>query len=140
MTIERPRCVLDTNVLISAGLIRGSVPDRVLRWVVRHGVLLTSEAAISEFASRFVHRSKFDRYLTVDARRRLVGDVVEAAVVVEVTSRVRVCRDPDDDAFAALAVDGGADCLVTGNLRDFPEAVAGVPVLSPSAFLARYVR
>ena len=44
--------------------------------------------------------------------------------------------DPDDEAFLEVALAGKADCLVTGNLRDYPAAArVGMRVVSPAEFL-----
>ena len=135
----RPRVVLDTNVLISAVITPTGTPMRVLRWVLDRGVLLTSEATLSELADRFVRRSKFDRYLAASGRLEFVAEVDSASEHVQVTSRLAVCSDPDDDRFAELVIDGRADALVTGNTRDFPESIGGVPVLTPAAFAADHL-
>lgn len=137
--MSSPRVVVDTNVLISAGLLRASVPRRILDWILDHGVLLTSSATEAEFASRFVARSKFDRYAPVSERSAFVAAVVARAERVRVRSRLSVCSDPDDDRFVELAVDGQAACIVTGNTRDFPGAYSSIPVLTPARFAARYV-
>ena len=136
---DGPRCVVDTNVLISAGLIRSSTPGRVLDWVLQNGLLLTSVEARDEFASRFIGRSKFDRYATPTERRDFVADTLRTAEVVAVTSTPAICADPNDDTFVALAVDGRADVIVTGNTRDFLAEHAGVPVLTPARFAERYL-
>jgi putative PIN family toxin of toxin-antitoxin system len=46
-------------------------------------------------------------------------------------------RDPDDDMVLETAVNGGADAIVTFNLRDFRAAAArfGIDILSPGAAL-----
>ena len=138
MATNRPRCVLDTNVLISAGLTDGT-PLRVLLWVLRRGQLLLSAEVLEEFASRFIPREKFERYTPRPEREAFVATVREGAEFVVVTTRLAVCTDPDDDRFVELAVDGRADCLVTGNARHFPAEHGGVPVLTPAAFAERYL-
>ena len=138
MTMSRPRCVLDTNVLISAGLTNGT-PLRVLLWVIRHGQLLASTETLHEFSSRFLPREEFDRYVSRAERGQFLTTITDAAEMVVVTTRLAVCADPDDDRFVELAVDGRADGLVTGNARHFPAEHAGVPVLTPAAFAERYL-
>jgi len=56
-------------------------------------------------------------------------------------SVVRDCRDPDDNKFLALALDGHAECIVTGDphlLELHPWR--GIPILTPRAFLESDVR
>ncbi|WP_420456623.1 putative toxin-antitoxin system toxin component, PIN family [Rubrivirga sp.] len=137
--MSSPRCVVDTNVLISAGLFRDRGPRRLVEWVIRYGTLLASEETVKEFRSRFVGRDKFDRYLPKESREEFVVEVIEDSEVVAVTTRLALCRDPDDDRFAELALDGAADVVVTGNTRDFPADIRGIPVVTPAAFVERYV-
>ncbi len=136
---ERPRCVVDTNVLISAGLTPHGTPRRIVEWVLEHGALLASKETLAEFATRFVQRPKFDRYASVGARVAFVSSIAASSEIVEVTTRVQACADPDDDKFLALAIDGRAGCVVTGNTKDFPETYRGVPVLTPARFAAEFV-
>lgn len=133
------RCVLDTNVLISAALTPHGTPRRVAEWVIGSGQLIGSDATLSEFNNRFVPRAKFDRYLSIEARIAFFDRVAAACEMVAPTSRLAVCRDPDDDRFAELATDGVADVLVTGNTRDFPDTVGNAPVLTPAAFAALHI-
>lgn len=65
---------------------------------------------------------------------RLFGRIAEGVSVVHV---VRACRDPTDDKFLELAVNGMADAIVTGEndllaLHPF----RAIAVMTPAAFLA----
>jgi putative PIN family toxin of toxin-antitoxin system len=66
MTVEH--FVLDTNVLISAALTPAG-RSRAVVDAIRdaHGVLLFSKETFGELRTRF-HRSRFDRYVSRDAR------------------------------------------------------------------------
>ncbi|MDT0630789.1 putative toxin-antitoxin system toxin component, PIN family [Rubrivirga sp. S365] len=108
-------------------------------WIIDHGRLLASTKTLAEFSSRFIQRKKFDRYLRPEGRELFTLQITDAAELVAVTTRLAVCADPDDDRFLELAVDGRADCVVTGNTRDFPAAHGGVPVLTPAHFAGRYL-
>ncbi len=49
----------------------------------------------------------------------------------------RVCAGPDDDIFTAAAAEGGADYLITGNIKHFPASPwRGIMIVDPSTFLA----
>ncbi len=60
---------------------------------------------------------------------------------MEIQETVRVCRDPKDDKFLELAVNGRADCIVSGD-DDLlvPNPFRGVDVLTPSDFLDAIAR
>ena len=58
--------------------------------------------------------------------------------LVHVTTTITVCRDPKDNKFLELAVDGNASCLVTGDadllvLNPFLD----LPILTPQEFRSR---
>lgn len=135
---NRPRCVVDTNVLISAGISPAGTARIALDWILAHGRLLWPEHTLEEFRSRFIQRGKFDRYASVERRVAFVADVIAHGERIGPTTRLAVCRDPDDDRFLELAVDGRAECIVTGNTKDFPREHAGIPVLTPAEFVQRY--
>ena len=51
---------------------------------------------------------------------------------------VKICRDPKDDKFLDVAINGGADLIVTGDadllvLHPFE----GIEIVTPAAYLAR---
>ena len=58
--------------------------------------------------------------------------------IVEVVQQVRASRDPKDDRFLEVAVNGRADVVVTGD-RDLLELnpFRGIAILTPAAFIAR---
>ena len=134
MRVER--CVVDTNVLISALLQPSGRTAEVLGAIrAGGGVLLFSDETFAELASRLL-RPKFDRYVAPATRQRFVGDLAGVAEWVTITGAVHVCRDPDDDKFLETAINGEADCLVTGDadLRAL-DPFHGVRILTPRNFL-----
>jgi putative PIN family toxin of toxin-antitoxin system len=131
------RAVVDTGVLISRLLLPKSVPGQVVSKVVSYGRLLVSTAAVEELAD-VLARPKFDPYLTVAERQRFLRLVVRVAERVPIIHRIEACRDPKDDKFLELAINGKAAVLVTGDddllvLNPF----RGLPILTPTDYLAR---
>jgi len=59
-----------------------------------------------------------------------------AAEPVEIKTRIRACRDPKDDKFLEVAVDGRADAIVTGD-HDLLELhpFHGIAILTPADYL-----
>jgi predicted nucleic acid-binding protein len=54
---------------------------------------------------------------------------------VPITERVTGCRDPKDDKFLELAVNGRADLIVSGDADLLvPDVFRGIPIISPAAF------
>lgn len=129
------RIVVDNNALVSRLLLPDSVPGRAVRKAVDEATLLVSEATLTELAD-VLARSKFDRYVSVTDRQqflRLLGSVAE---VVVITYTIRACRDPNDDKFLELAVNGRASALITGD-RDLLalDPFHDIPILSPARYL-----
>jgi uncharacterized protein len=64
--------------------------------------------------------------------------MVVAAERVEPTETIRECRDPKDDKYLALAAAGGADVIVSSDVRHLlsMHPWRRIPILSPADFLA----
>jgi putative PIN family toxin of toxin-antitoxin system len=108
------RCVFDTNTVVSAALFRGSVPEQALFLALRIDAILMSRELADEL-NDVLSRPRFDRYADRENREEFLQDLVRQAESVEVTERVRACRDPKDDKILELAVNGNADFIVTGD-------------------------
>ena len=61
-------------------------------------------------------------------------DVAEL-VATRLERRVILVRDPDDAVVVEAAIDGGADYLVTHNLRHFAEVIDVLSVVTPGELL-----
>jgi putative PIN family toxin of toxin-antitoxin system len=138
MSAERRRFVLDTNVLVSALLFKDSPPGRVLRWVLRNGVLLRSTQTFEELG-QVLSRPKFDRYVSAAHRLEFAASIHREAEAVIDSESISACRDPKDDKFLELAVSGAADGIVSGDddllvLSPF----RGIPILAPALFAQRF--
>ena len=133
-----PRVVVDTNTFISAALAPGSVPKRAYELVQRLGTVITSAAILDELTS-VIQRPKFAKYISPSQATDIVDALSECAITIATTSIIAECRDPNDDAFLALALDGEADVILTGD-EDLLvlHPWRGVAILSPSEFLAAY--
>ena len=78
---------------------------------------------------------KFDRYVPRDRRD---GLLLRLAPLVEVVQRVHVSRDPDDDKFLEVAINGRADVVVSDDkdLLDL-NPFRGIAILDPAAYVTR---
>ncbi len=128
------RVVLDTNVLVSAALKRNSTPAAAASVIERGGVLLKSLATERQLFE-VVARPYFVPLIGHDTRAWL-GELMSAAELVAITERIAACRDPTDDKFLELAVNGHADLIVSGDadllaLNPF----RGVSIVTPAIFV-----
>ena len=135
--MKRDRVVLDTNVLISGALSSTSTPALAFERSIRHGQLLASTATLRELMEKLLS-PKFDRYLSRDKRDALLLRLAPLVEIVEVVQLVQASRDPKDDKFLEVAVNGRADVVVTGD-GDLLELnpFRGIAILTPAAFIAR---
>lgn len=123
--------VLDCNVIVSAAW-GGGICLAVVRFCIERDLVVVSPAIVAEYRRVEGYR-KFERI-----RPRLAATVdalTSRAVLVEDTVSPRALPDPHDEAYVAAALAAGADCLVTGNLKHFPDRRFGsVRVLSVREF------
>jgi putative PIN family toxin of toxin-antitoxin system len=78
------KLVVDTNVLISAALSSRGAPAKLLRLALAQHTLLFSQPTFEELQSR-LYRPKFDRYITLEQRQRLLHDFNACAHWVDLT-------------------------------------------------------
>jgi putative PIN family toxin of toxin-antitoxin system len=126
------RIVVDTNVLVSAVLKANSLPFQVVRWIDRHGGLLKSAATEQEILN--VLARPHIATITIPSFRAGLAGLLAESELVTIVERITACRDPADDKFLELAVNGRADLIVSGN-RDLLalDPFRRVPILTPIA-------
>jgi hypothetical protein len=130
------RFVFDTNVVVSAALLAGSVPRRAFDKAIDNGTILISVPVLLELAE-VLSRKKLNKYLHEEERMRFLIVLLKEAEMVEVAETVTDCRDEKDNKFLELAVSGNADCIVSGDedllvLNPF----RGITILTPREFLS----
>ncbi len=130
--------IFDTNTLISAHLLLGSISFKALSLARRIGITACTEETFEEFSQSF-RRNKFDKYLSVSKRKRDIEDTKTFMEFFRVKVKVCVCRDPDDDKFLSLAATANAACIVTGD-KDLLilNPYKNIPILNPSQFIAYF--
>lgn len=111
------RVVIDTNILISALLIKESTAAQLLEFW-RHGVftLITTRIQIEELA-RVLRYPKLRARIPTPEANWLIADLQELGVMVEDLPAVERSPDPDDNYLLALSEAGAVDYLVSGDKR-----------------------
>jgi len=116
---DLPRLVLDTNTLLSGLANRNSAAGRVLGFCENRRALLLMSRPIQAEYRRVLGSSEMlgrNPHITTESielvlrRLRYVG-----LYVGHVTTRFRFDRDPDDEPFIELAIEGAASHLVTSD-------------------------
>jgi uncharacterized protein len=135
---EPARVVLDSNALVSRLLMPGGTAARAVDLAISRHRVLMSEATFEELA-RVLSRPKFDRYVSVADRQQFIRHLASLIEMVPIVRRVQVCRDPRDDSFLELALNGEASHIVTGDADLLVlQPWQGVTILRPAEWLAVY--
>jgi len=133
------RVVVDTNVLVSAALKEQSLPSTAVHLAAESGILLKSTITEQEL---FVTLDRPRLAPLIPPRfRDWLSELLAAAELVTIAERITGCRDPNDDKFLELAVNGHADLIVSGDadllaLNPF----RGIPIVTPAIFVQRVPR
>ena len=127
------KLVLDTNVLISGLLNPQGTPGTILFQLKQSDwKVLWDERIFSEYQG-VLGRSKFN--FTPSRIHDLLQAIQGHGVRIFPQGLDLTLPDPDDLPFLEVAVAGGADFLITGNLKDFPvESRYGIRVVAPAEF------
>jgi uncharacterized protein len=130
------KVVLDTNVLVSALVFPGGLPEKIYGLGLDGNIdLVTSAPLLVELARVLADkfgwaRSRIDRAL---------GQLLRVAELVEPTARVNeVKADPADDRVLEAAAKSKAEVIVSGDRHLLRlKAWQGIAIESPAAFVAR---
>jgi len=133
------KCLLDTNVLISASLFPQSVPARAFM----AAATFPNEAVICDYSideMRRVYNRKFPRKIHVMEEFLSVALISAEVIAVppedESIADEASIRDIGDRPILRAAVASDAEALITGD-RDFLESGLKRPtILTPADFLA----
>lgn len=128
-----PRVVYDTNVVVSAALKAGSIPDSLVTLALdRHVRLYLSPLIFAEYDT-VLKRPKFA--FDADVVDALLRDLRRVAVMVFPTKPVHLAPHEPDNRFLECTQTARAQYLVTGNKKHFPfSTFGGTQVVSPSEF------
>ncbi|QCN95788.1 putative toxin-antitoxin system toxin component, PIN family [Azospirillum argentinense] len=135
------RVVLDTNILVGYALLGAEVPRRSLaiqrsvEAVRAQGAAFVSDDTLAELREVLM-RPDFDRYRPAVERAAFLAAFAAEAHRVDPAPVERLCRDPDDDMFLAVALAADADWLVTVDRQLLSvRRVGRTRILRPERFL-----
>jgi putative PIN family toxin of toxin-antitoxin system len=107
------RIVIDTNLWVSFLITQDySKLDELLS--AKQAILIFSKELLEEFLE-VAQRPKFRRFFSLTDIEALIEVIYQHADFVEVYAEVNICRDPKDNFLLALAIDGNANYLLTGD-------------------------
>ncbi len=131
------RVVLDTNILISAFVFPGGVPEAVFRMAVEEQIdVISSGPLLAEFGRVLNQKFEWEPLRVAEA----LAQVADTVTVIHPRERVRIVNeDPADDRVLEAAAAGDAEVIVSGDvdllrLRSW----RGIRILKASAFLSEF--
>ncbi len=134
--MKSPRVILDTNVLVSYIVWPGATIVKVVGFAFSpKAQMLTSHATYDEVQrklAQFIAR----RAISPDKVEILLAALNASARWISILQHVEICRDPNDDKFLSLAMNGEADYLVTGD-QDLLvlKKIGRTKILTPADFI-----
>ena len=138
------RVVLDTNVLVSALLSPSGKPAEILR-LERNGqieIVFSPDILMEHWrvlSSQKIRRRFEERGVSFSTVELILKSITRGSIIVPGRTKIEEIRDdPSDNMFLACAVEGEADCIISGDRHlKALESFEGIPILDPAAFLER---
>ena len=134
--------VIDTNVLISAGIGQNNFPSKIFREIVfTNEIKICISAEILAEYEEVIVREKFAKYDGFKERAtELVEGIKNIAVFFVPKIKLDILNDSDDNMFLEVALEAGANYIVTGNSKDFiMKEFRGTLILTPKEFYEEWV-
>ncbi|MGL4595130.1 MAG: putative toxin-antitoxin system toxin component, PIN family [Thermoguttaceae bacterium] len=106
------RLVVDTNIWVS--LLMSKKLRRLLPLLFSDDVELLFSAELLHELKMVLGRPKLQKYYDLLKAEELLEQLHKASEFIDLSEKVQICRDPNDDFLLSLCKAGGADFLVTG--------------------------
>ncbi|MFN8489745.1 MAG: putative toxin-antitoxin system toxin component, PIN family [Caldilineaceae bacterium] len=106
------RIVLDTNQLVAALIRPVELATFLMAWEAARFTVIASPALVDEYL-RVLNYPEIARLITPELKRTFQSHLLHDIELVEPTTVLKFCRDPNDDKVIAVALYGMVDYLVT---------------------------
>lgn len=130
------RIIIDTNVLVSGLLFPNSDTAKAVREIIDNHDVLTSVDTLNEL-KEVLQKPKLHKYATPEKLTKFFISYEQITIQTEIIIAVEECRDPKDNKFLEVAINGDADTIVTGDkdllvLNPF----INTKIITPAEFLS----
>ena len=134
------RAVADTNIIVSGTIVSQGHPAQILQaWRRGEFTLISSPAIIAEVIEVLARPQIVRRYHIPAQELSHLKRLLETTTIqVPGTKNVDVVRDdPDDDILVAVALEGEAEYIISGDPHLLRlQEVQGIRIVTPRQFLA----
>ncbi|MDX6456730.1 MAG: uncharacterized protein QOE55_427 [Acidobacteriaceae bacterium] len=128
------RLVIDTNVLVSAALNPdGLERTTILIAIAKPARLYVSPPILEEYAGVL---ARPHLKIRKGVRLQLLQLIKNRSYMVVPSQRLGVASEPDDNVFLECADKAGADYLVTGNQKHFPQFWTKTKIITSREFIS----
>ena len=111
---KRYKIILDTNWYVSASINRNS-RRRLYDLLINESLtIFYSSELLAEYES-VIFRKKFEKYIRQEQVNRFIRLVLTRLKRVEIKTLIKMSRDAKDNFLLSMAIDCGANYLVTGD-------------------------
>ena len=126
------RVVLDTNILISALITKGTPPDILYQaWLNGEIEVVMTSAQVAEMKD-VLARPRLKQFVHVEEADAIVENISAYAHVLTTFEVENISPDPNDNQSLAAAIDGEVDLILLGERKHMLalEEVRGIPVVT----------
>jgi putative PIN family toxin of toxin-antitoxin system len=130
------KAVIDTNVFISAIIIKKSIPREIFNLFRKKKYELTISPLILAEIIKTLEKPKIKRYIKDQEPKDILAYLQEFAEFVSPEEKVSACRDRKDNIILECALAGKVDFIITGDndlliLKTFHN----IEIITPKLFL-----
>ena len=136
------RVVPDVNIIVSAVITPSGYSGRIYTaWKRRRLFFITSPIIIAKMIEVLRRPHIADTFHIDETDIQDLQSLLEKRTIQTPHAlKLQVVeKDPEDDTIIIAAVEGGADCIISGDahLKDLGE-YQGIPILTPADFVTQY--
>lgn len=136
------RVVPDVNIIVSAVITPTGHSGRIYTaWKKRRIFFITSSAIIAKTVEVLRRPHIADTFHIDETDIQDLRSLLETRTIrtPHALNLHVIEKDPEDDTILIAAVEGHADCIISGDahLKDLGE-YHGIPILAPAEFVTRY--
>jgi len=107
--------IIDTNLWVSMAIGSRSVTHSMLRIINDPFVEVCISIELLEELTETLAKPRLIKYLTKERTQQLFELIWLKARLIQVNTSVHICRDSKDDFIINLAIEAGADYIITGD-------------------------